>query len=137
MKSLRKFSMGVVAMAALLLTTGLAYAGSPSAAGTFTLPVEAHCRGAVLPVGNYTYSLQYSGGMAVLFLRAVEGKAGVFLPSVSLSSVSTYGKDELVLTKEGNEMIISSFTFRQFGLQMNYPAPMGAGLTVLASAKSK
>ncbi len=144
MKAVRKFLMsGFALVAVTLLSVGFANAAS-STHGRFKLPVEARCKGAVLPAGEYTYSVQYSGATTVIFVQAVDGAPSFFLFPATYSEAKPAEADELVLTKRGSETYLTSFTLPELGMVLHYSMPSGdlqaasatpAGTMVAAATK--
>jgi hypothetical protein len=130
MKLMGKFAFirALVLLAGVVgLSSGLAAAQS----GSFTLPVEARWGKAVLPAGEYTYSLDPTY-QRIVTIRAVDGSAGIMAVASSISG-TTPSKDQLVLTKSGDEMFVSSLSMKDYGMVLNYSIPKEKALYSTAS----
>ena len=132
MKNIRKS----VLLALLALTMGVALTTSAQAqsTGTFTLPVAAHWGMALLPAGDYSYSVQYSGASTLVQVRGEKGFAGALILASSLSSpASAATRDQIVLEKEAGATYVSSLSISQLGVVLYYDAPKAA--TAMARAQ--
>src|SRR6266566_5378591 len=81
MKALRN---GMLTIAALALAGSFAGTANAQAkaAGSFTLPFEAKWGNAVLPPGDYTFSVRSTSGAAYLVTFAAKGRSGATIISM-------------------------------------------------------
>lgn len=123
MKNFGKLSF-VFALLAVGLGVSTSRASAQSmAAGTFTLPVEAHWGQVALPAGDYTFAIEQRGTGPLVTVRQVGGKSvGMFL-SQSVSQIAESRSDSLTLTRVGDEMFVSSFQLGLVGLSLQYTMP--------------
>jgi len=134
MKSMRSFSF----VGALLLLLG-ALSFSPilagaesSAAGRFTLPVEARWGTVTLPAGDYQYSVEYRGASTIVFVRGTAGEPCAMFLAHSIEPNNGAGKSDLVLTRKGDTMFVTSLHVKELGLTLDYTIPAVAMETVAA-----
>jgi hypothetical protein len=82
MKSIRRLGYAaVLTLSALNFAPSLASA--QDAAGTFTLPHEVHWQNAVVPAGNYHFTIASSGPSEMLTLRKIGGSGAGFMMLVA------------------------------------------------------
>jgi hypothetical protein len=142
MTSLRKFlHAGVLALTTLSLVPALA-AQSPR--GKFTLPHDVHWQNAVVPAGDYRFSLDGNGSLGVLTLSKMSGTRTGFLFLVKdVDDAKTTDRDKLVLENTANGTYVSAMELPQFGMTLHFEVPLqGAGkqaakTTAMASAAAK
>jgi hypothetical protein len=92
------------------------------ASGKFTLAKEVRWGSAVLPAGEYTYTLKHQTGQ-VLFVRNVNGRANAIVLVKSTSLVNEREHDRLVLQRSGDDWFISSMVITSLGQQLSFGAP--------------
>jgi hypothetical protein len=92
------------------------------ASGKFTLAKEVRWGTAVLPAGEYTYSLGHPTGQ-VLFVRNTNGKMGVIVLVKSASLVNDSVHDRIVLQRAGNDWFVSSMVVTSLGQELSFGAP--------------
>jgi hypothetical protein len=129
MKKMNKFTFRTLVLlgGVLALASGLASAQS----GTFRLPVEAHWERAVLPAGEYSYSVDQRGGKLVT-IRSLENGSGIMVMAASYSMTRPL-KNQLILTKSGNQMFVTSLSLEDSGMVLNYTIPKTKNLVSTAS----
>jgi hypothetical protein len=128
MKAIRRFLFaraGILAFTALALSTALAAAQS-SLHGTFDLPMEAHWEKAVLPAGEYSYSVEILTATPLVTVRSADGKWAAMFLSRSLSQTPECNSQDLTLTSRDGEMFVSSFRLGEMGIALNYAVPKEA-----------
>ena len=123
MKTIGKFSFAV-----MLLAVGLSLSTSRAAAqslisGTFKLPMQAHWGMAVLPAGDYSFTVEIHGSGPMVAIRDAEGKCtGMFFPR-SVTQVTESQTQTLLLTRVGETAFVSSFQLGAVGMNLDYGVP--------------
>ena len=124
MKSTRKSLLFVSTLAlAIAVCTAVPIAHAADMRGTLTLPMEANWNGTVLAAGSYEYSLQYNGAATVVMVRNMETMKGALFLASSVSGAAAMDKPELILTREGNEMTVTSFSVGDMSLAFGATSP--------------
>jgi hypothetical protein len=143
--TIRKF-----AYAALLAVTSLNFAPSLASAqenarGTFTLTHDVRWQKALVPAGEYRFSLDSDGPSSMLVLTKLSGARTGFLFMVhdtdEIKASSNLNRLVLESTAEGS--YVSAMQLPEFGVTLNFAAPPKAtekqmakvGTTTLASAR--
>jgi hypothetical protein len=124
MTSIRKIACaGLLALSALSLVPALASAQS-SAYGQFTLPHDVHWQNAVVPAGDYKFSVEGDGALGVLTLNKMSGaRTGfVFLVS-STDDTKPAGTSLLVLESTSAGSYVSAMQLPQFGMTLHFAVP--------------
>jgi hypothetical protein len=123
MKSMHSFSfIWAVLLTALAVVPTSAHA--QSAAGRFTLPSEAHWGRAVLPAGDYSYSIGYAGASTLVYVRGANGSPGAMILASSIVAADDYsGHSRLLLTRKGDTLFVTSLHLPTLGLVMDFPTP--------------
>src|SRR5271163_2743466 len=100
MKSIRKFAYAaVLTLSALNFAPNLASA--QDAAGTFTLTHEVHWQKAVVPAGEYRFTLGAEGPAGMLTLRKVSGNgAGFMLLVTDVEASKSSGPSQLLVVSK-------------------------------------
>ena len=145
MTTIRKF-----AYATLLAVTSLSFASSPASAqenarGNFTLTHDVRWQNAVVPAGEYRFSLDSDGPASMLVLTKLSGPRTGFMFMVhdtdEIKPSSNLNRLVLESTAEGS--YVSAMQLPEFGVALNFAAPPKAplkemakvGTTTLASAR--
>jgi len=106
--------------------TGLGLLSAPAlaqdAAGKFTLTKEVRWGSAVLPAGDYQYSLEHRAG-ALLLLRNTNGQMGAIVLVKSTTAVNDQGPARLVLERSGDGWFVSSMVITDIGEELSFGAP--------------
>jgi len=106
--------------------TGLGLLSAPAlaqdAAGKFTLTKEVRWGSAVLPAGDYQYSLEHRAG-ALLLLRNTNGQMGAIVLVKSTTAVNDQGPARLVLERSGDGWFVSSMVITEIGEELSFGAP--------------
>jgi len=123
MKTLGKF-----VYATLLTLSALSFAPTPASAqdahGGFTLTHEVRWQNAVVPAGEYTFSLESRGPAEFLMLNKVSGKGAGFIvltPEVETAPLSE--ASSLVLVKRSGSSYVSSMSLPAYGITLNFTVP--------------
>jgi hypothetical protein len=142
MKSIRRIvCAGVLALTALSLVPALASAQS-SAYGQFTLPHDVHWQNAIVPAGEYKFSVEGDGALGVLTLSKMNGpRAGFMFLVSSTDETKPVGTSLLVLESTTAGSYVSAMQLPQFGVTLHFAVPgveekqiAKAETTALASA---
>jgi hypothetical protein len=134
----------MVGVAALSSSLAVAQA----ARGAFKLPAETHWGKLTLPAGDYSYSLDAASPTAIVTIRSATKKWSAMVLARSVSDLRPAGTDELVLTKNGDEMFVTALCVKDLGVVLNYGVPQrkeapslagshAAGETVIASGSPR
>jgi hypothetical protein len=114
--------------AALLAATSVILAPSPASAqdarGTFKLAHDVHWENALVPAGDYKFSLESDGVGGVLTLSKMDGRRVGFLLLVHDSEqASVTGPSHLVLAKTAEGSYVSAMQLAEAGLTLRFPVP--------------
>jgi|SRR5271156_496173 len=143
MKSIRKF-----AYAAVLILSALSFAPSLASAqdegGTFTLPHEVHWQNAIVPAGDYKFTLQPRGPSEMLNLRKISGAPASFMlvvNDIAAAAAQDSAPASLVINSTLGASYVSSMTLPQFEVTLHFTAPANpakevAEIHTLAAASS-
>jgi hypothetical protein len=123
MNSIRKFAYAaVLTLSALNFAPNLASA--QEAAGSFTLTHEVHWQNAVVPAGEYRFTIGADGPSETLTLRKISGTAASFLllvTNVETSLPSDLSQLELVSRVSGS--FVSTMRLPEFGMTLHFAVP--------------
>jgi hypothetical protein len=125
MKSIRRFSfVAVLILGVLSQFVGLAHA-QESMQGKFSLPYEVRWEKAVVPAGDYGFSLQHMGPFEILTLQKVSGGAryGFFMMIHSSEPAKPTGLGSLVLVTKGDQRFVSSMQMARSGETFYFSVP--------------
>lgn len=144
MKSIRKFPLlRVLVLAIAAMGASAIPAHAQSTTGKFTLAHKVRWAGAVLPPGDYTFSLDSQNSPARILVREVSGSTAAFLLPQGMSEDKLGGASSLVLHEEGGESIVSSLRLANLGVALQFASPKlampvaeTAGLGPIAQAQS-
>jgi len=109
---------------AMVTVLGVAWvpAMTQDASGKFTLAKEVRWGTAVLPAGEYTYSLERPTGQ-LLFVRNTNGKMGAIVLVKSASLVNDSEHDRIVLQRAGDDWFVTSMVLTSLGQELSFGAP--------------
>ncbi|MGA8272013.1 MAG: hypothetical protein WB919_10695 [Candidatus Sulfotelmatobacter sp.] len=124
MKSIRKF-----AYAAVLTLSALNFAPSLASAqddgGTFTLPHEVHWQNAIVPAGDYKFTLQSMGPSEMLKLRKISGAPASFM--LLVNDTATAPQDSapasLIINSKLGERYVSAMNLPMFEVTLHFATP--------------
>ncbi|MFZ0773729.1 MAG: hypothetical protein WCA49_06190 [Candidatus Sulfotelmatobacter sp.] len=126
MKSIRKF-----AYAAVLTLSALNFAPSLASAqdegGSFTLPHEVHWQNAVVPAGDYKFTLQGVGPSEILTLRKISGAPASFMLLVNDTEANGSETASLVIDSKAGKSYVSAMNLPQFEVSLHFAAPANSG----------
>jgi hypothetical protein len=121
MTSIRKF-----AYATLLALTTLSFAPSrasaqEAASGQFTLPHDVHWQNAVVPAGDYRFSLKSGGPAGVLVLSKLSGARTGFMFLVNdTDETRPSDLNQLVLEETPEGSYVSVMHLPEFGVTLRF-----------------
>lgn len=126
MNSIRK-----VAYAAVLTLSALNFApntaSAQEAAGTFTLTHEVHWQNAVVPAGEYRFTVGQDGPAETLTLRKISGGAASFMLLVTNVETSQPSDlSQLVLVSRRSGSFVSTMQLPEFGMTLHFAVPAEA-----------
>ena len=90
--------------------------------GKFTLPFEARWGPAVLPAGDYTFTIPSLASPYVIYVRGEE-KSAIVIAATADSRVVTSDHTQLNFANIGDEHLIRTFEVPQLGLVFVYGVP--------------
>ena len=127
MKSLRTF-----AYAAVLTVSALNFAPCLASAqdegGTFKLAHEVGWQEAVVPAGEYRFSLQAIGPLEMLTLTKITGKPASFMLFAKVTEdVASSKTARLVIDSRSGKTFVSAMDLPQFEVTLHFAAPANSG----------
>jgi hypothetical protein len=142
MKSIRRFALPkVLLLAVAAMSTSAIPAHAQNTSGTFSLAHKVLWAGAVLPPGDYAFSLDTQSSPARISVRHVDGPmVGIILPQ-TISADDFVGGSSLTLHHEGGESVVSTLHLKNVGLALEFASPKAipaetAGLGPIADPQS-
>ena len=124
MTSIRKFAYAaLLAFTTLNLVPAVAHA-QELGRGQFTLPREVRWQNAVVPAGDYRFSLESSGAAGMLHLTKLDGKPAGFMFLVpDTEAAKSSDPSRLVLERTAEGTYVSSMQLPEFGITLHFPVP--------------
>ncbi len=111
-----------------LLATGV-FSGLASAQvieGKFTLPCATYWGGAILPAGDYSFSLGTSSLPALITVRGrAKGGRAAMINAQATSQTRPSERSSLTLVRRGEQAIVRSMYLAELGVAFSYSAPRG------------
>jgi len=135
MTTLRRF-----VYSALLAATSLNFAPSLASAqdraqGKFTLAHEVHWQNAVVPAGDYRFTLSSDGASGMLTLSKLSGsRTGFMLMVHDTDDAKPSDSSRLVLKTTPEGSYVSSMQLPEFGVTLNFVVPTVAEKIATTSA---
>jgi len=124
MKSIRRFSLFKVLVLAVAATWASAIpAHAQAASGTFSLAHKVRWAGAVLPPGDYAFSLDSQAWPVRVTVRQVGGSMAAILLPQATSDDKDAGASSLVLHEEGGESVVSALRLKSLGVALQFASP--------------
>ena len=123
MKMIPKFAwLRAVVRMAVALTLSASHAGAESSLQhRFKLSSEAHWGLAVLPAGEYSFTLDSVGSFPMVVVRSIDGKCAGMFQAQSITQAKDSEQSVLTLTREGGEMFVSSLAIGEMQVVVPYP----------------
>jgi hypothetical protein len=127
MKSMRKFPLTkAFFLAVAAMAVSVAAAQAQTATGKFTLAHKVRWAGAVLPPGEYAFSLDSQNPPSRVTVRQVDGSmVAILLPQV-ISDDNLAGSSSLVLRDEGGESVVKALRLTAIGVALHFSSPKTA-----------
>jgi hypothetical protein len=126
MKAIRKY-----VYAAALTLSALNFAPTLASAqdegGSFTLPHEVHWQNAVVPAGDYRFTVESVGPTEMLKLRKITGTPASFMLMVNdADALESIEPASLIIKSEAGLSYVSAMSLPQFELALHFAAPRTA-----------
>jgi hypothetical protein len=125
-----KHSLPAVLSACLFL--GYASAQPPDAVGKFTLPFEARWGKAVLPAGNYSFTVSHTGGSPELLAIKNGSKAVALVMASGVRESKPSNDNTLVAVRNGGQHSIQLLKLGCIGQTFFYQPAKGAKPSLMA-----
>jgi len=124
MTSIRKFVYtALLAATTLSFAPSLAHAQEP-VRGEFTLSHEVHWQNAVVPAGDYRFSLQPEGAASMLFLAKLDGRRAGFMFLVQdTESAKSSAVNKLILESTPAGSYVRAMQLPEFGVTLHFRVP--------------
>ena len=138
--NMKKTTFRKFAYAALLAATSLTFTTSLASAqekahGNFTLKHEVRWQNAVVPAGDYRFSLDSDGASGMLTLTKISGSGTGFLLMVhDTDEVKPSKLNRLVLATTPEGSYVSAMQLPEFGVSLNFAVPSKATEKQMAKA---
>ena len=124
MKSIRRFSLSIVLVLAIAAIGASAIpAHAQTVTGSFSLVHRVRWAGAVLPPGDYTFSLDSQDSPSRITVRQVGGSIVAMLLPLSISADKPTDASSLVLHKEGGESVVGTLRLKDIGMALQFASP--------------
>jgi hypothetical protein len=121
MKSIRKVSLlKVLVLFIGALGASVLPASAQSTKGTFTLGHKVRWGTAVLPAGDYAFSVDTQTWPARVMLRELGGATSAIILPQSFSDEKLAGGSTLVIEKEAGESVVSTLKLANIGLALEF-----------------
>ena len=141
MKTIRKFAYAAVfAVSAVCLTA--ASAAAETAHGRFTLTHEVHWQQAVLPAGDYYFTIGEQGPSELLTIEKMSGgRTGFMMMVQDTEPVKPDATSQLVVVSTPAGAFVDRMDLPDYGMSLHFKVPSQASETaksaVIASASGK
>jgi hypothetical protein len=143
MKSIRRFTLlKVLLLAIAVISTSAIPAKAQTTTGTFSLAHKVLWANAVLPPGDYAFSLSSQDLPARVVVRRADGPVVAMLLPQSVSDDDFVGSSSLVLHQESGESVVSVLRLKNTGMALQFASPKlpksvseTAGLGPLAASR--
>ncbi len=136
MNSSRKFAYATV-LTLSVLSFAPSLAAAQDAGGTFTLSHEVHWQKAVVPAGEYRFTVEPDGPAKLLTLRKVGGRGASFLMMVTEVEESQRSDlSRLVMVSRSSESFVQQMQLPEFGMTLHFAVPKETREVALAVATS-
>jgi hypothetical protein len=137
MKSIRNF-----AYASLLTLSALNFAPSlasaQNVAGRFKLPHDVRWQNAMIPAGDYKFTVETKGASELLTLSKVSGSSAGYMLMVTDSNTNTHLSDSrIIMVVRGGKSFVREMELPELGMTLNFPVPTESEVkTELASSSA-
>ena len=136
MKSIRNYAYAaVLALSALNFAPSLASA--QDAAGTFTLSHEVHWQKAIVPAGQYRFTMGANGPAEWLTLHNVGGSGASFMMLVTdIEDSSPSDRSRILMVSRSDGSFVSAMQLPGFGMTLRFAVPPETREVAQAAATS-
>jgi hypothetical protein len=117
----RLLAIAAIGLVAIGTCVSRAAAQGSSAWGRFTLPYEVNWKGAVLPAGEYTFSLKTAALPALVNLQGPNG--GAFIMATEVDETKTDQASSLTIEERGSTRFVREMYLADLGLHIHYAIP--------------
>ncbi|MBZ5654202.1 MAG: hypothetical protein LAO56_02870 [Acidobacteriia bacterium] len=125
MKSIRKFALAT-AFTVSSLSLFVSPAAAEAARGHFTLTQEVHWQNAVLPAGEYSFSMADDGPSEMLTIRKLSGNRTSYILLVQDQTPSqSTDLSRLVLVSRPAGTFVDRMELPEFGMTLHFKVPAG------------
>jgi hypothetical protein len=119
-----------VVYAALLTISALnlapGQASAQDASGTFTLAHEVHWQNAIVPAGEYRFTVGATGPLEVLTLRSLSAHGSSFmLPVKGTADSQAADLSQIVLVPRSGVIFVSTMQLPESGMTLHFDVPSG------------
>lgn len=139
MKSIR--SSTVVKFLALALLAGIfsignleAQQAAPATTGEFTLPFEVHWGKAILPPGDYSFTVANAGTATLITIRGK--KQSAFVMTASTADCNSCGSSALLILRTGKERSVQALRLAKLGVVLYYSPRRGVEELIAQAPKT-
>lgn len=124
MKSIRQFTYAaLLTLSALNLAPSLASA--QLAKGSFTLTHEVRWQNAVVPAGDYRFTIEADGPGEMLTLHKISGSAASFMLLVTDVEASKPSQlSQLIVVSRASRSFVSTMQLPEFGMTLHFAVPV-------------
>ncbi len=124
MKSIRRFPLfKVLVLVIAAMGTSAISAHAQAATGTFSLAHKVRWAGAVLPPGDYEFSVDSQDSPPRVTVRQVGGSMVAILLPQSISDDELMGASSLVLHQQGGESVVNTLRLKSIGVALEFASP--------------
>ncbi len=125
-----------VPLVATLLFAAGANAQMNAYAGKFTLPHEVRWGLAVLPAGDYRFTLSSATTWGMILVRSSDLKTAAFVSPKGISSQKAKAPSALVIETRGNESAVRSLRLDELHLVLDFGSEKGHGRKAIEQARA-
>lgn len=135
MRSIRRYLYAaLLALTTINVAPTMASAQDPVARGRFTLPHEVYWENAVVPAGNYRFSID-SDSIGVLRIDKVSGAPAGFMFLIRKQEAAQPSDiNRLILESTDGTSYVSAMQLPDFGITLNFTVPASTPEKQLANA---
>ena len=122
----------VIFASVLALLAAPTISQAQDAGGKFTLPFEVHWANAVLPRGNYTFTVIPSKTFYFLYVRSET--ASTFILPTGINKRTASEHSQLNVVRIGQKYFIQSFEFKEMGNTFRFQLSSSTAAALVSSA---
>jgi hypothetical protein len=99
------------------------------------LSSQSHWGLAVLPAGEYSFTLDRVGSFPTVVVRSIDGKCAGMFQAQSITQAKDSEQSVLMLTREGGEMFVSSLALGEMQVVLEFHIPKVAETPAMGMSK--